>query len=697
MFWAIPTRHPPNSNAGHAMSYQDHSISVSKLSIVGAGQIGPDIALHFAKSFAGHDVKIVILDIVAKALQGAKSKIEKKIQKGVESGAFKPKLAETMTGSITYTLNYQDIAGSDIVLEAATENENIKDAIFKQVEAICDDSCLFFSNSSHMQPEVIFKNVKNQSRCLVTHYFFPAERNPVVELIPSDKTDKTLVENLMGFYESIGKVPIKVKSSYGYAIDPIFEGLCQLSIMCLEKGYGTVKEIDKAAMETLGLGVGPFTALNLTGGNPITDHGLNEMHTKLMPWFQSPKTLSDAVKSKEPWETVARREEVMVPLEKKEKLAKEFLGAYFGLAAYIIDLGLVDMSSLDMATEIALVVKAPFRMMNKMGVGKALAIVEEFCQKHQGFGVPKSLKHAAQVGKWEISQVVKTVWESMATPKDNVAVLTIRRPRVLNALNSEVMAELLSHFEAIEKDPKVIGTVLTGFGNKAFVSGADIRELATCKTPQDGYDMCQRFHKVMNRIETLKKPVVCGLNGFAFGGGNELAMACTMRIAKKGLPVAACQPEVNLGFIAGSGGTQRLPRLVGLDKGAELLRTGRPISSQEAVDIGLIHKEVEGDLIGEAVSLVKQIATGEVKVARLSREPLKDVGQARDLDLGHLSRAIDGILVRAIYDGAGMNLEDGFDLECRLFGECITTQDMKIGIDNFMKNGPKAKAQFVHG
>jgi len=689
------------------MSYQDHTISVSKLSIIGAGQIGPDIALHFAKSFAGHDVKIVIVDIVEKAIQGAKAKIDKKIQKGVESGAFKPKLAETMTGSITYTLNYQDIAGSDIVLEAATEDEKIKDAIFRQVEAICSDTCLFFSNSSHMQPEVIFKNVKNQRRCLVTHYFFPAERNPVVELIPSDKTDKGLVENVLGFYESIGKVPIKVKSSYGYAIDPIFEGLCQLAVMCLEKGYGTVKEIDKAAMDTLGLGVGPFTALNLTGGNPITDHGLNEMHTKLMPWFQSPKTLSDAVKNKQPWETAARREEVMVPLEKKEKLTKEFLGAYFGLASFIIDLGLVDVSSLDMATETALVVKAPFRMMNKMGVGKALAIVEEFCKEHNGFGAPNSLKHAVQAGKWEISQVVKTI-------KDDVAVLTIRRPRVLNALNTEVMAELLAHFEAIEQDRNVIGTVLTGFGNKAFVSGADIRELATCKTPQDGYDMCQRFHKVMNRIETLKKPVVCALNGFAFGGGNELAMACTMRIAKKNLPVVACQPEVNLGFIAGAGGTQRLPRLVGLDKGAELLRTGRPISSREAVDIGLIHKEVEGDLIGEAISLVKQIAGGKIKVTPIQKTPLSrqdlrpdgqhghqevtpdDTRKARNLDIGHLSRAIDGILVRAIYDGAGMNLKDGLDLECRLFGECITTQDMKIGIDNFMKNGPKAKAQFVH-
>ncbi|MFQ5651667.1 MAG: 3-hydroxyacyl-CoA dehydrogenase family protein, partial [bacterium] len=257
------------------MSYQYQNISVSRLSIIGAGQIGPDIALHFSKVFAPHAVEIVLLDIVEEALSRAKGKIEKKIQKGVATGAFKPDMAETMKGSIAYTVNYQDIAGSDIVLEAATEDEAIKDAIFKQAEAICDESCLFFSNSSHLQPEVIFKNIGNKSRCLVTHYFFPAERNPVVEIIPSDKTDRELVQNVLGFYEAIGKVPIEVKSSYGYAIDPIFEGLCQTAILCLEKEYGTVKEIDKVATEVLGLGVGPFTALNLTGGNPITDHGLD--------------------------------------------------------------------------------------------------------------------------------------------------------------------------------------------------------------------------------------------------------------------------------------------------------------------------------------------------------------------------------------------------------------------------------------
>ncbi len=671
------------------MSYQFKDLKISKLSIIGAGQIGPDIALHFAKVFATHDVQIVIVDIAEKALDNAKKKIEKKIAKGLETRAFKPEMAEAMSASIHYTLYYENIANSDIVLEAATEDENIKDVIFKQVQEICDENCLFFSNSSHMQPEVIFKNIKDQSRCMVTHYFFPAERNPVIEIIPSGKTAPAHIDNVMGLYESIGKIPIKVKSSYGYAVDPIFEGLCQTAILCLERGYGSVKEIDKAACDTLGLGVGPFTALNLTGGNPITNHGLDEMGEKLMPWFRSPDALQKAVADGTPWPTAGRNEVVEVPDDKRAKLENEFLGAYFALSGFILDLGIVDVSDLNLACEIALSMKAPFKMMNKIGTDKALEIVTQFCGEHTGFDVPISLANAAQTGNWKIHNVIRTV-------KNNIAVLTIRRPKVLNALNSELMAELKDHFDDISKDSSIIGSVLTGFGNKAFVSGADIRELASCKTPEEGYQMCMKFHDTLNFIDQMNKPVVCAMNGFAFGGGNELAMACSTRICKKGLPIAVCQPEVNLGFIPGSGGTQRLPRLVGLGTGSEILRTGRPVSSEEAVRIGLILKEVEGDLIDEGINVIKQLYRGSISPRKASEIPLYVIGERQNIVIGHLSKKIDHILSKAIYEGAKMDFKDGLELEARLFGECINTKDMKIGLENFMKNGPKVKAEFVH-
>ncbi len=499
------------------MAYQFKNLIIKKLSVIGAGQIGPDICLHFAKVFWKNNLEFIIVDISEDALAKAKNKIEKKINRGEESGAFRTEMAEAMRNSIMYTSDYELIRGSNIVLEAATEDGNIKDLIFKQVEALTDDSCLFLSNSSHMQPEVIFRNIANKKRCLVTHYFFPAERNPVVEIVPGKDTDPQIVEDLLGFYEAIGKVPIEVKSSYGYAIDPIFEGICELAILCLEKGYGTIKEIDRMAQKTLHQGVGPFTALNLTGGNPITNHGLEEMRNTHIQWFRSPKTLQDATENSEKWDTAKRGEQVVVNSEKAELLRKQFLGGYFALCSYIIDLGITNVNDLDMATEISLVIAAPFTLMNKTGIDEAHSLVKDWCKEHTEFPFPKSLDKAKNDGGWNVSRIV-------SKKRDNIAVLTIRRPKVLNALNLNVLTDLETEIVKAEKDSDIDAIVITGFGIKAFVSGADINMLAALKTPEDGYNRSHSFQQIIRTIEKCKKPTVCALNGFAFGGGNELAI-----------------------------------------------------------------------------------------------------------------------------------------------------------------------------
>jgi 3-hydroxyacyl-CoA dehydrogenase len=171
------------------MPYNFKNLSITKISVIGAGQIGPDIALHFAKTFSPFGVKIINVDISTQALENAKEKIHKKIQKEVEKGAFKPEEAERMKNAIVFSSSYEQIRDSQIVVEAATEDENIKDKIFCQVETLTDAHCIFLSNSSYIQPEIIFRNLKNKSRALVAHYFFPAEINPVVEIVPGKETD----------------------------------------------------------------------------------------------------------------------------------------------------------------------------------------------------------------------------------------------------------------------------------------------------------------------------------------------------------------------------------------------------------------------------------------------------------------------------------------------------------------------------
>jgi enoyl-CoA hydratase/carnithine racemase len=240
--------------------------------------------------------------------------------------------------------------------------------------------------------------------------------------------------------------------------------------------------------------------------------------------------------------------------------------------------------------------------------------------------------------------------------------------------------------------------VLTGFGTKAFVAGADVGFLAKIEDAQHGERTSAESQAALDSIEAGQKPVVCALNGLAFGGGIELAMACTTRIAKRGLRVLAAQPEANLGIIPGAGGTQRLPRLIGIENAAELIRTTRPVSSATALELGLISEEVDGDLVERAVELAKALASGTAERPLIVRDPLPDVPrELPDVDIGHRSRRVDEIICKAILEGAALPLREGLALEARCFGEVCATRDMRIGVENFLRNGPRSKAEFVHG
>jgi enoyl-CoA hydratase/carnithine racemase len=260
-----------------------------------------------------------------------------------------------------------------------------------------------------------------------------------------------------------------------------------------------------------------------------------------------------------------------------------------------------------------------------------------------------------------------------------------------------VFEELRLRFQQCDKDSKVTGIVLTGFGKKAFVSGADVKFLARITGVADGERTSRASQACVNAIEDVQKPTVCALNGLAFGGGIETAMACEVRIAKAGLKVLAGQPEANLGIIPGAGGTQRLPRLVGIERAAAMIRTCKPIGSDQALQYGLISEAVDGDVVERGIAIAKELAAGKRKRQKLANAPMANVPAALPaVDIGHLSKRVDAVICKAILDGARMKLRDGIAFEATCFGEVCGTEDMKLGVANFLQNGPKAKAAFVH-
>jgi enoyl-CoA hydratase/3-hydroxyacyl-CoA dehydrogenase len=666
--------------------------SIERIGVVGSGNIGPDIALHFAKAFHAFDVPVVVVDVSPEALAKGQAKAAGKIAKGRESGAFTPEAADAMLRCLAFTSDYGQLAGATLVIEAATENLALKQTIFARLAQLCGPHTVLASNSSHIEPEALFGSLDatTRQRCLVVHYFFPADRNLLVEIVAGRDTDPALARAVTTLYEKIGKIPVPVGGRFGYAVNPVFEGLFLAAALAVEEGLGTVKEVDAVARKALGLGVGPFTAMNLTGGNPITHHSLDVMTSKLGPWFRSPRIMHEAMASGKPWDVARREEAVDVPADRAQRISDAMMGAYFGLAGEILDSGIITLADLELAVATGLAMRAPFGFMNAVGVARALELTGAYAKSHAGFPVPRCIAAQADAGApFRIPTVLRR-------DEGDVAVLTIRRPHVLNALDEEVYAQIADHATALKADPKIAAVVLTGFGPKAFVSGADVGFLAKIPDSAAAEATAERSKRAGDLLEQMGKPVVCALNGFAFGGGNELAMCCSARIVQKGLRVAVSQPEVQLGIIPGSGATQRLPRLVGIEKAAVMLRAGAAISSREAVECGLVREEIEGDVVEAAIRLARAATRGEVTLRAVDPRPMSTPEVLPPVELGHLSRAIDALICRAIVEGCRQPLADGLRFESKLFGQCRATEDMPIGLQNFIANGPKSRAVFVH-
>ncbi len=250
--------------------------------------------------------------------------------------------------------------------------------------------------------------------------------------------------------------------------------------------------------------------------------------------------------------------------------------------------------------------------------------------------------------------------------KSATAYITVNRPKALNALNAATLEELRTAFTAVKNDADIRVAILTGAGEKAFIAGADIGELAA-QDAIHGKEFAERGQSLLDLIENLGKPVIACVNGFALGGGCEIAMACTMRIASENAQFG--QPEVKLGIIPGYGGTQRLPRLIGKGRAMQLVTTGEMISAQEAHRIGLVNEVTPpGELISRAESIAQKIIANGPLAVQYAME--------------------------AVNRGMEMPLAEGLHLEARLFGACCATEDKQEGTKAFLeKRRPEFKGK----
>ncbi len=240
-----------------------------------------------------------------------------------------------------------------------------------------------------------------------------------------------------------------------------------------------------------------------------------------------------------------------------------------------------------------------------------------------------------------------------------VATITIDRPEALNALSELVLDELSQAFDEVNTDA-VRAVILTGAGDKAFAAGADIKQFPSF-SPDEAEAFALRGQALTRKIESFPKPVIAAINGFALGGGCEFALACHLRVASETARIG--EPEVNLGIMAGFGGSQRLPRLVGKGMALEMLTTGRMVAAQEALRIGLVNRVTPpGDLLATCKQMAEEIARKAPRAVALS--------------------------IEAVNRGLETTLDEGLRMEARLFGQTFGTEDMQEGVRAFIEKRP---------
>jgi enoyl-CoA hydratase/3-hydroxyacyl-CoA dehydrogenase len=643
------------------------------VAIIGAGTIGPDIGYYLKSALP--DLKLFLVDVSQKAVDAALLRFQDYSKKAVTKGKMSEADAAAVTSNLVGTLDYADIAGCDWVIEAATENLNLKRKIFAQIEAVVRPDALITSNTSSLPAAQIFSALKHKERATVTHFFAPAWRNPAVEVIAWEKTDPAVVEYLRWTFCMTGKVPLVTADVACFMLDRIFDNWCNESAMLLDRA--TAAEIDSVAAEFVH--AGPFFVLNLARGNPI----ITETNTLQAEMEGEHYTPAPIFRSVDTWVTVPPGKRVEVAAETAKAIRERLLGILFSQSVDIVDRKIGESADLDLGCRLALGFKhGPLDLMKNLGEQTSGRALMRLRDERRGMPMPQQSFAAYQGFLRHI----------LVDDLDGVKVITLRRPEAMNALHDEMNDEILSVIRRFENTPEVKGFVITGYGTRAFCAGADIgRFVDMLGDAPASAQYARDCSRLLVHLDQMKKPVVAALNGMALGGGLELAMRCHAIVAVKRAWLQL--PEVTLGIVPGIGAMvvpyRRWPHATATFNA--MLRQAERLKATRAHELGIVSGLAEdySSLIAMAAARVGELANkiepiGDAPVA-VSIEPV----EARSSNGQVLSRECIDIMEQAIREAAAAPsfaaaLEAGY----QAFGQSACTGAAREGITSFKEKRP---------
>jgi enoyl-CoA hydratase/carnithine racemase/3-hydroxyacyl-CoA dehydrogenase len=648
-----------------------------QMAVIGAGNIGPDIAYFFRTGIP--ETKLFLVDVIEQPLNKAKERFEGYAKKGVEKKKLRPEQVEAILGNIVYTTDYGSLKDCSLVVEAATEDLELKKRILTQVESVVVEDAIITSNTSGMTADMIFSHLDHPERTTITHFFAPAWYSMGVEVVNWERADRDVVDFLLWFFAQAGKAPVAAGNVFSFLLNRLFETWASEAAWMLDKA--TCKEIDSVSEEFLG--AGPFYVTGVGGGNPLTFASQTRRMAERAAYAPTRYLLSIAQ-----WAFNKPGTKVDVAPELAEWIRMRFLGSVFSQCFDIADRGIGTRTDLNFGSLIALSYKkGVFDLMADLGAAKVGNIVKKFNSERPGFPQPTR----------PIEEYLDFPRDILVDRIEGVTILTMRRPQAANALSDHTCDEILAELKKGEADPSVKGFVITGYGPRAFCAGADIGGfVATFGNHEKGQALSRGNSKVLEYIDRMTKPVVAALNGLAMGGGTELALRCHSMVA---MEKAFMQlPEITLGMIPGMGGVvvpyRKWPKAAA--KFHAMIGRSERMTVQEALETGIVKKTVRSfpDLIEAGIAEVDRL---QGNIPRISEGPVEippfvvpEAPMAEDLPL---SKEILGIVGGVINKAAAAeSLAEALEIAYLGAGDISCAKDCREGVTAFLE---KRRPQFA--
>jgi len=641
-----------------------------EMAVIGAGNIGPDIAYSLRTGLP--EKKLYLVDVVEEPLKRAKERLEGYARKGVEKKKLRPELVEAILGNTVYTLDYDRLENCGLVIEAATEDLELKKRILSEVESIVGEEAIITSNTSGMTAEMIFSHLSHPERTTITHFFAPAWRGMGVEVINWEGADRSVIDFLLWFMARAGKAPVATRSVFSFLLNRLFETWSSEAAWMLERA--TSKEIDFVSEEFVG--AGPFFVMDMSGGNPLTFASQTRRVAEREAYAPSRILLSV-----DKWAVNKIGTQVEVSPELAEWIRMRFLGCVFSQSFDILDREIGTPSDLNFGSVIALAYKkGVLDLVADLGAKKVSSIMQAFDAERPGFPQPAR----------PIQEYLDFPRDILVDQLDGVTILTIRRPQAANALSDYTCNEILAELKRGEADPSVEGFVITGYGTRAFCAGADIGGfVATFGSHEKGQELSRGNSQVLETIDRMNKPVIAALNGLAMGGGTELALRCHSIVA---MDKAFLQlPEITLGMMPGMGGVvipyRKWPQAA--EKFHAMIGRAERMTVQEAIDIGIVSRTASSfpDLIDAAIA---EAYTLQGNIPRITEGPVDipqfTVPEAPMADDLPLSKEILGIIGEVINRAAkAKTLSEALEIAYLGAGDVSCAKDCEEGVTAFLE------------